>query len=284
MHNKDFIQSLYRHHNTIQAHLPDKELSQQFIDHLYNFLFIPRQGINSKEHEIEKTLHALKNHLSTLIYEVTHDVPAAQEAAEKFFSELPGLYEELLNDAKAFIANDPAALNLAEVLNAYPGFYAISVYRMANSLWKQHIKILPRVFAEYAHSKTGIDIHPGATIGQEFFIDHGTGVVIGETAVIGNKVKVYQGVTVGAFNSEKNKHAERRHPKIEDNVILYSGATVLGGDTVIGRDSIIGANVWLTHSLPQASLVFHKSEVVRRDKDSVATLLMQVADDELLQD
>ena len=150
---------------------------------------------------------------------------------------------------------------------AYPGFYATAVYRLSHLLWKEGVKILPRVFTEYAHSKTGIDIHPGAVIGEAFSIDHGTGIVIGETTIIGNHVKLYQGVTLGALNVTKEDALNKRHPTIEDNVTIYSSATILGGDTIIGHDSIVGGNVWLTYSVQPYSVVYHKSEIKVRDKN-----------------
>jgi serine O-acetyltransferase len=150
---------------------------------------------------------------------------------------------------------------------AYPGFYATVVYRLTNQLWKQGIPFLPRFFSEYAHSKTGIDIHPGAEIGDSLAIDHGTGIVIGETTIIGNNVKLYQGVTLGALNVAKDCASMKRHPTIEDDVIIYSGATILGGETVIGKGSVIGGNVWLTYSVPANSVVYHKSEIKVKDKE-----------------
>jgi len=156
---------------------------------------------------------------------------------------------------------------------AYPGFYATAVYRLSHQLHVQGIKTLPRLLSEYAHSKTGIDIHPGAEIGSSFFIDHGTGIVIGETTVIGDNVKIYQGVTLGALNVDKSHASSKRHPTIEDNVIIYSGATILGGDTVVGRQSVIGGNVWLTYSVPPFSVVYHKSEIKVRDNFNMPDVL-----------
>jgi serine O-acetyltransferase len=170
------------------------------------------------------------------------------------------VYQALLKDAEAIAKHDPAAASAEEVIMAYPGFYAIAVYRLSHEIYKLKVKMLPRLFTEYAHSKTGIDIHPGATIGEGFFIDHGTGIVIGETATIGNNVKIYQGVTIGALLA-KGKQETKRHPAIEDDVIIYAGATILGGDTVIGQGSIIGGNVWLTNSVPANSFVYQKNEI-----------------------
>ncbi|MBC7868312.1 MAG: serine acetyltransferase, partial [Gloeobacteraceae cyanobacterium ES-bin-316] len=183
------------------------------------------------------------------------------------------VYNALLKDAEAILQFDPAAESIEEVLVAYPGFYATAIYRLSNILWKQGVKILPRVFAEYAHSKTGIDIHPGAAIGSSFFIDHGTGIVIGETTIIGNNVKIYQGVTLGALSVNKHLAKSKRHPTIEDNVVIYSGATILGGETVIGKNSVIGGNVWLTNSVLPQSIVYHKSEVTIRDKNPLPDVL-----------
>ena len=186
---------------------------------------------------------------------------------------MPDIYSALLKDAEAIIKFDPAAESIEEVLVAYPGFYATAVYRISNYLWNKGVKILPRVFAEYAHSKTGIDIHPGAAIGQSFFIDHGTGIVVGETTVIGDNVKIYQGVTLGALSVNKTETKSKRHPTIEDNVVIYSGATILGGTTVIGHDSVIGGNVWLTNSVLPNSIVYHKSEISIRDKNPLPDVL-----------
>jgi serine O-acetyltransferase len=168
----------------------------------------------------------------------------------------------LLEDAADFLQCDPAAKNVDEVMLCYPGFYAIAIYRLASELYRMNIPVLPRAMSEYAHSRTGIDIHPGATIGRNFYIDHGTGVVIGETTEIGNYVKIYQGVTLGAIYVEKNLQNTKRHPTIVDNVIIYAGSAILGGNTVIGRNTVIGGNVWLTESVAPNSLVYHKAEMV----------------------
>ncbi|MUU77830.1 serine O-acetyltransferase EpsC [Winogradskyella endarachnes] len=164
-------------------------------------------------------------------------------------------------DVQAAYNNDPAAKSLREVYLAYPGFYAITMYRISHILWDLDIPILPRMISEYAHSVTGTDIHPGAEIGNSFFIDHATGVVIGETAVIHNNVTIYQGVTLGGIKVEKILKGIKRHPTIMDNVTIYANATILGGDVVIGRNSVIGANVWITESIPEGSLVTYKSDI-----------------------
>ncbi|MDD4974006.1 MAG: hypothetical protein PHY93_06625 [Bacteriovorax sp.] len=168
---------------------------------------------------------------------------------------------EIEKDAKALLSGDPAAKDLIEVLLCYPGLFAITAYRLAHFLYRQKISIIPRLISEIAHEKTGIDIHPGAVIGESFFIDHGTGVVIGETAVIGNHVKIYQGVTLGALSIDKKLAETKRHPTINDHCVIYSHATILGGETIIGEHSVIGGNVWMTKSVPPGSIVYHKSEV-----------------------
>lgn len=184
-----------------------------------------------------------------------------QETSREFLHRLPDIYHALLLDARAILHGDPAAVSVDEVILAYPGFYAIAIHRLAHCLHQLGYPLLPRLMAEYAHHRTGIDIHPGATIGRSFFIDHGTGVVIGETAVIGNGVKIYQGVTLGAVSVQKALANRKRHPTLEDHVVVYANATILGGDTVIGHDSVIGGNAWVTESVPPFSIVGRHSDV-----------------------
>ncbi|WP_299128102.1 serine O-acetyltransferase EpsC [uncultured Winogradskyella sp.] len=178
-----------------------------------------------------------------------------------FLTNIPNLYVSLKKDAEAILNNDPASKSLAEIYIAYPGFFAISIYRMARIFHNLKLPIIPRLMTEYAHQLTGIDIHPGATIGHSFFIDHGTGVVIGETTEIYNNVKIYQGVTLGALIVRKQDQFTKRHPTIKNNVTIYANATILGGDTVIGENSIIGGNTWLTTSVPDNSTVVHNHKV-----------------------
>ena len=176
--------------------------------------------------------------------------------------------EKLDLDAKAFEKTDPACKSLEEVYLAYPGFQAIAVYRLSNELYRINVPIMPRMMSEYVHGLTGTDIHPGATIGDSFFIDHATGIVIGETTVIKNNVKIYQGVTLGGLQIKKELASVKRHPTIENNVTIYANATILGGNVVIGADSIIGANVCVTESVPEASIVTYESEnkIITRKK------------------
>jgi serine O-acetyltransferase len=164
-----------------------------------------------------------------------------------------------LDDADAILSADPAASSLDEVILAYPGFYALAIHRIAHIFYQQRIPLFPRLLAEYAHRQTGIDLHPGAKIGQRFSIDHGTGVVIGETAVIGDRVRIFQGVTLGALSVKKKLEGTKRHPTIGNDVVIYSQATILGGRTVIGEGSIIGGNVWLTDSVPPHSVITNQA-------------------------
>jgi len=184
----------------------------------------------------------------------------ANDLALACLRRIPRLRERLEGDVQALYDGDPAAKSLAEIIFAYPGLQAVTVYRIAHELWEMNVPLLPRIMTEMAHSATGIDIHPGARIGRRFFIDHGTGVVIGETTEIGDNVKLYQGVTLGALSFPKDQNGQvirgrKRHPTLGDNVTIYSGATLLGGETVVGEGSTIGGNVWLTHSVPPNSVV-----------------------------
>ena len=176
------------------------------------------------------------------------DAHSAAEA-RAFLANLPRLREQLRLDAEAALEGDPAARSVEEVILTYPGFEAITIHRIAHWLWQRDIPFLPRIIAEHAHTQTGIDIHPGAQIGESFFIDHGTGVVIGETTKIGDWVKIYQGVTLGALSVERSQAGMKRHPTLQDRVVIYAGATVLGGQTIIGRAAVIGGNVWITSSV-----------------------------------
>ena len=181
----------------------------------------------------------------------------AEEICVEFFARIPWLQDMLLKDIQAGFDGDPAAKSKEEIIFSYPGFFAILVYRIAHELYVRNVPLIPRIMTEYAHNLTGIDINPGATIGEYFFIDHGTGVVIGETTVIGRHVKLYQGVTLGALSTRDGQKLAgvRRHPTIEDNVTIYSGASVLGGDTVIGEESTIGGNAFITSSIPKFAKV-----------------------------
>ncbi len=186
------------------------------------------------------------------------DHGCARRLVHGFLADLPDVAALCDKDARALYEGDPAANSVEEVILCYPGFFAVAAYRIAHALVKRDVPLLPRMITEYAHQRTGVDINPGAQIGHSLFIDHGTGVVIGETAVIGNNVKIYQGVTLGALRVAREERSKKRHPTIEDNVVIYAGATILGGDTVVGHDSVIGGNVWITKSVPAWSQVMFK--------------------------
>jgi len=189
----------------------------------------------------------------------------AEEAVIAFISRIPVMREMLALDVQAAFDGDPAAKSLDEIIFSYPGVFAITIYRMAHEIHRLGVPLIPRIMSEYAHAVTGIDIHPGATIGRSFFIDHGTGIVIGETAEIGNNVKIYQGVTLGALAPAKGQalRGVKRHPTIRDNATIYSGATILGGETVIGEGAMIGGNVWVTHSVPAGARVIFEAAAQR---------------------
>jgi len=268
MIDHNFLAALNENNIKLSDSLPSKPKAQQFINQLISFLFPITAGVSLSVQQLELRLMHLRLELEELLEPLTRYLKQpVTELVEKYFECLPTVYDRLTKDAKAILEFDPAAFSLEEIIIAYPGFFAIAAHRLAHHMYVLEIPILPRVISEYAHSETGIDIHPGARIGESFFIDHGTGIVVGETTIIGNNVKLYQGVTLGAMSLKKSAAHTKRHPTIEDNVIIYSGSTILGGNTVIGHDSIIGGNVWLTESVPPYSVVYHKSEVrVRNNK------------------
>jgi serine O-acetyltransferase len=241
--------------------LPLRRDVSAFIDDLLGVLFLQLAGETPPgADEIERRLRASEHALGRAIAPV---VPEAEcgPTARSFFEALPELRRRVVLDAEAIVAGDPAATGIDEVIGAYPGFLAIAVHRLAHELRRLGVPIVPRILAEVAHSRTGIDIHPGATIGASFCIDHGTGIVIGESAMIGDHVKLYQGVTLGALSVDKSAAGTKRHPTIGDRVVIYANATVLGGDTIVGHDSVIGGNVFLTTSVPPHSVVYHTSQI-----------------------
>ena len=254
--------------------LISKTKAQAWIDSMLDLLFPLRCEKKSSELIL---IQIANEDLCTLINFNGRTKAQSKKIADAFFSELPEIFKTLMRDAEAFLEFDPAAKSIEEIILAYPGFYAIAVYRISHNLWLKKIEVLPRLISEWAHSQTGIDIHPGANISDRFFIDHGTGIVIGETAVIGEYVKIYQGVTLGALSVNKSDADIKRHPTIENNVVIYSGTTILGGKTVVGHDSVIGGNVWLTDSVPPFSLVYHKSEIkVRNNFDFEEPINFQI--------
>lgn len=242
----------------------DKKKTEDFIDRFFRFIFFLEYQRCSEISDIQLRLNHFKTEFSEILYSVTDDKESP--ATDVFFESFSTIYNSLENDAQAIYNNDPAAKSIEEVMFSYPGFFAIAVYRFAHELYQSNIPLIPRIWTEFAHSKTGIDINPGAKIGKNFFIDHGTGIVIGETTVIGDNVKIYQGVTLGAHSVTKNLQNTKRHPTIEDHVVIYANATILGGDTVIGENALIGGNVWITESVAPNSVVFHKGQVTVKNK------------------
>jgi len=215
---------------------------------------------------IEDVMYNLNRQMALVFADCGEDTEAAdnhaREVCLEFFRQIPKVRAMVQTDLQASYDGDPAATGMAEIIFAYPGLFAITVYRLAHELYLLKVPMLPRIMTEYAHSTTGIDIHPGATIGKFFFIDHGTGIVIGETTVIGDNVKIYQGVTLGALSTRggQSLRGKRRHPTVEDNVTIYAGTSVLGGETVIGQGSVIGANAFITKSVAPCTTVTTKTQ------------------------
>ena len=266
-----FADYLHGIHQRCCDEWPAARETYTFIEDTMDFLFPYRTKASYTLKEYRLLLGKLEISLEGLLISIQNKMKHdPSKITRKVLEKLPWIYGKLMLDAEAFMKFDPAAESIEEIILSYPGFFSIAVYRLSHELRELGIPVLPRLMSEYAHSKTGVDIHPGAAIGDSFFIDHGTGTVIGETAVIGNNVKIYQGVTLGALFVEKSLARKKRHPTIEDNVIIYAGCTILGGDTVIGHDSVIGGNVWLTESVQPFSVVYQKHHVVVRDSKKVA--------------
>jgi serine O-acetyltransferase len=266
-----FAEELCRARREHPIVLPARKQVAACADELLGILF-PHLSENPPDsaEEIQARLALLRQELRRILKPLEPAMAQPAEATVDAFSRaVPGIYRKLLLDAQAISTGDPAAEGTDEVIAAYPGFLAIAFYRIAHEFWQLGVPVFPRIMSEIAHTRTGVDIHPGASIGSPFFIDHGTGIVVGETALIGNNVKLYQGVTLGALSVDKRWAGTKRHPTIEDNVVIYSNATILGGETVIGHDSIVGGNVWLTRSVPPYSVVYHHSEVrIRSQRES----------------
>jgi serine O-acetyltransferase len=245
----------------------------EFIGELRCLLFPGYFSKNHLKHEnisyyagelLEEVEHLLNKQLSRLLKD------GEEKTAKEFLAKLPKIRASLATDVDAAFNGDPAAYTKEEIIISYPGIYAISVYRLAHELYILNVPALPRIMTEHAHSVTGIDIHPGAQIGDYFFIDHGTGIVIGETTVIGEHVKIYQGVTLGALSTRGGQRlrGQKRHPTVENNVTIYSGASIFGGDTVIGKNSVLGSNVFVTESVPADSKLSINDEPLKKQKTS----------------
>lgn len=254
---------------------PDKDVVIDIIEKLRRIVFPgyfrdKNYRVYNAKHNLSMLIEDVMFHLNRQIALVFQSAGESKEVAQAhaeqicltFFEEIPHVRDMVQTDLEAAYAGDPAATGMAEIIFAYPGLFAITVYRLAHVLYTLNVPMLPRIMTEHAHSVTGIDIHPGATIGKYFFIDHGTGIVVGETTVIGDNVKLYQGVTLGALSTRggQSLRGKRRHPTIEDNVTIYAGASVLGGDTVIGRDSVIGSNAFITKSIAPCTTVSIKNQ------------------------
>ena len=267
---------------------PDKDAVIDIIEKLRRIMF--PGYFREKNYRMYNAKHNLSLLIEDVMFNLTRQIALvfqdngmleeaaqarAQEICLEFFRQIPQVRALVQTDLQAAYDGDPAATSMAEIIFAYPGLYAITVYRLAHVLYTLNVPMVPRIMTEHAHSITGIDIHPGATVGEYFFIDHGTGIVVGETTVIGNNVKIYQGVTLGALSTRggQNLRGKRRHPTIEDNVTIYAGASVLGGNTVIGRDSVIGSNAFITDSIPPCTTVSIKNQELQyksRDCESCA--------------
>ena len=260
--DQEFLERLYQDHTHTQ-HLVPASATCHFAEDVIQLLFPP---LSEKRYtsfsDFTDHTNYLKHNLEQILNGMVATLPEAPAVlAVTIMDELPHIYSMLAGDAEAIANGDPAAQSIEEVIRTYPGFKAVAFYRLAHAMYKYRIPLLPRVISAFAHARTGIDIHPGAQIGAYFCIDHGTGVVIGETTIIGKYVKVYQGVTLGAISVEKGMANIKRHPTIEDHVVIYAGATILGGNTVVGTKSIIGGNVWLTESVPPYSRVYHYPQI-----------------------
>jgi len=254
---------------------PDRDVVVDMIEKLRRIVF--PGYFKDKNYRIYNAKHNLSMLIEDVMYNLNRQLSLvfssagaseemaaarAEEVSLAFFRQIPQVRALVQTDLQAAFDGDPAATNMAEIIFAYPGLYAITVYRLAHILYTLEVPLLPRIMTEHAHSITGIDIHPGATIGKYFFIDHGTGIVVGETTVIGDNVKLYQGVTLGALSTRggQSLRGKRRHPTIEDNVTIYAGASVLGGDTVIGKGSVIGSNAFITRSVAPCTVVSIKNQ------------------------
>jgi serine O-acetyltransferase len=263
---KDFVKRVKEFNASHCEAVPSMVETREFIGNLIHTLFPIKRNLMPREEKISLDLDRCAIHLKELLYSIRKSLNTTPEAlVEEFFFRVPDAFDQLVVDADSIIRFDPAARGVSEIILCYPGFFCISVYRMAHILYELKVPVLPRVMSEFAHEKTGIDIHPGAEIDSPFFIDHGTGVVIGETARIGKEVKIYQGVTLGALSVEKEMADTKRHPTIEDHVIIYAGSTILGGSTVIGHHSVVGGNTWITESIQPHSLVFRNHRVEVRE-------------------
>ncbi len=240
-----------------------RDTMEDFADTVIKVLFPALcNKVVADANELNKSFDHLEKLLNIIVDCLKNELHAScrnEAIIKEFFAALPELEMKMNKDAEFILSGDPAAKSIDEVVICYPGFYAICIYRLAHFFYGCKLPLFPRIIAEYAHRKTGIDIHPGASIQSPFFIDHGTGVVIGESTIIGKRVKIYQGVTLGAKSVRKELANTKRHPTIEDDCVIYANATILGGDTIIGKDSVIGGSMWVIESVPPLSRLFYKT-------------------------
>lgn len=278
--DKSFLQKLYHSHQACPTCPSPAEVAAFFNDLLGTlFAEYTQLSFDSQDH-FEQHVAGLQSELDRIVKFNPHKGQVdVLTVAGKFFDLLPEIFNKLNGDVVAMYEGDPAAKSKSEVIQTYPGFYAIAAYRVAHALHSLGVKGIPRVITEHAHSKTGIDIHPSASIGDHFCIDHGTGVVIGETAVIGEHVKIYQGVTLGALSVSKDDASRKRHPTLEDHVVVYAGATILGGETVIGHHSVVGGNVWLTRSVPPNSKIYYQAKMYNGETDETDIVIFKAEHD-----
>lgn len=264
-----FIQTLLGYHKDASA-CPPPDRVIRFFNQLLGVIFPEfSEDRYSETSAIKQRLNQLKKELKDILSQHVECVQSTDIVIEDLvFDELPTLHRLLHQDVEAMYLGDPAAKTKAEVIRTYPGFYALAAHRIAHCLLNNGVNLIPRIISEHAHRQTGIDIHPGAEIGDHFCIDHGTGIVIGETTKIGSHVKIYQGVTLGGLSVKKEDASKKRHPTIEDHVVIYAGASILGGDTVIGEGSIIGGNVWLTRSVPAHTKVYYQAKMTNTEGET----------------
>lgn len=254
----DTAQKLWHRRTNFLSAYPSPSVVASFLQEALSLLFphFSEKKITDSN-KLDTLLSSLAFSASAMLLPLQLPPDTTRDSAHAFIDFLPTLFDTLFDDAAAICAGDPASKNSDEVILTYPGFYTIAVYRIAHWFALRDVPLIPRLMTEIAHSKTGIDIHPGAKIESPFVIDHGTGIVIGESTEIRKNVKLYQGVTLGALSVDKSLRNTKRHPTIEENVIVYANATILGGNTIVGANSVIGGNVWLTESVPPHSILYH---------------------------
>jgi len=274
--NQDFISQLVLEHKS-KSSCPKPEEVAAFFKGILGLLFCDyAEEFMRTEVEVKFAIEKSRIELMQLLLKNDiEDRTGVDQIALGFYNRLPVVYRLLRMDIDAIFDGDPAANSRKEVIRSYPGFLAIASYRVAHELHLMGVTDLPRIITEYAHSKTGIDIHPGAIIGKSFCIDHGTGVVVGETATIGDNVKIYQGVTLGALSVRKKDANNKRHPTLKSGCVIYAGATILGGQTIVGRNSVIGGNVWLTRSVPDESKIYYQAKMSIEGEEEIDTVVFK---------